>query len=95
MEQWKNAIACQMQKCSTWQQLQHLWNAITFDHTKHKQQYNNSSLPLLENIREKCQEAIFKKSQALNKEQPENSHPLEGDEKINQKQKLELDIDIS
>jgi hypothetical protein len=25
MEQWKNAVACQLQKCSTQQQLQHLW----------------------------------------------------------------------
>lgn len=95
LEQWKNAIACQMQKCSTWQQLQQLWKAIVFDHIKHQQQYNNSSLPFLENIRDKCQEIIFKKSQNLNKEPPENSHPQKGDEKAYEKHKLEADIDIS
>ena len=58
LEQWKNAVACQLQKCSTREQLQHLWNAITFDHTKHKNQYLVSALPLLENIRLQCLEAI-------------------------------------
>ncbi len=63
LEQWKNAVACQLQKCLTQEQLQHLWNAIEFDHSKHKQQYADSVLPLLKTIWEKCQEAIVKKSQ--------------------------------
>jgi hypothetical protein len=50
MEQWKNAIACQIQKCSTWQQLEHLWNAILHDHTKHNSQYDNSVFAFLEKI---------------------------------------------
>ncbi len=50
MEQWKNAIACQIQKCSTWQQLEHLWNAIVHDHTKHNCQYDNSVFPFVEKI---------------------------------------------
>ena len=50
MEQWKNAIACQIQKCSTWQQLEHLWNAILHDHTKHNSQYDNSVFSFLEKI---------------------------------------------
>jgi hypothetical protein len=54
MEQWKNAIACQLQKCSTKQQLQHLWNAIELDHTKHNQQYADSVLPFLKKIWAKC-----------------------------------------
>ncbi|MBD2016246.1 hypothetical protein H6F96_20015 [Microcoleus sp. FACHB-53] len=58
LEQWKNAVACQLQKCSTREQLQHLWNAITFDHTQHKNQYLDSVLPFLENIRLKRVEAI-------------------------------------
>ena len=58
MEQWKNAVACQLQKCSTREQLQHLWNAITFDHTKHNNQYDDSVLPFLEKIWLKCLEAI-------------------------------------
>jgi hypothetical protein len=50
LEQWKNAVACQLQKCSTREQLQQLWNAIIFDHTKHKNQYLVSVLPFLEKI---------------------------------------------
>ena len=50
MEQWKNAIACQIQKCSTWQQLEHLWNAILHDHTKHNSQYDNCVFPFLQKI---------------------------------------------
>jgi uncharacterized protein YpmS len=50
LEQWKNAVACQLQKCSTREQLQQLWNAIIFDHTKHKNQYPVSVIPFLENI---------------------------------------------
>jgi hypothetical protein len=63
LEHWKNAVACQLQKCSTRQQLQQLWNAITFDHTQHKNQYLVSVLPFLENIRLKCLEAIPKAPQ--------------------------------
>jgi hypothetical protein len=54
MEQWKNSIACQLQKCSTQQQLQHLWNAIEHDNTKHNSQYADSVVPFLKNIWAKC-----------------------------------------
>ncbi|HEY9612142.1 hypothetical protein [Allocoleopsis sp.] len=54
MEQWKNAIACQRQKCSTKQQLQHLWNAIERDRTKHNSQYPDSVVPFLKNIWAQC-----------------------------------------
>ena len=50
MEQWKNAVACQIQKCSTWQHLEHLWNAIVHDHIKHNCQYDNSVFPFVEKI---------------------------------------------
>jgi hypothetical protein len=63
LEQWKNAIACQLQKCTTREQLEHLWNAITFDHTQHNKQYVASVLPFLEKICLKCEEAIPKGSQ--------------------------------
>ncbi len=63
MEQWKNAVACQLQKCTTKQQLQHLWNAIEYDHTKHNQQYSDSVLPFLKKIWAKCQETISKLSE--------------------------------
>ncbi len=54
MEQWKNAIACHLQKCSTNQQLHSLWNAIKYDQTKHRKQYTDSILPFLKIIWEKC-----------------------------------------
>ena len=63
IEQWKNAVACQLQKFLTQEQLQQVWNAIEFDHTKHQPQYGDSILPLLKKIREKSQEAISTKSQ--------------------------------
>jgi hypothetical protein len=57
LEQWKNALACQLQKCSTWEQLEHVWNAIKFDHTKHANQYVPSAMPFLEKIWLNSQEA--------------------------------------
>lgn len=60
MEQWKNAVACQIQKSTTWQQLEDLWNAITFDHTKYNEQYADGVVPFLEKIWFKCQETIPK-----------------------------------
>ncbi len=58
LEQWKNAGASHLQKCSTWEQLEHCWNAIKFDHTKHTNQYVPSVLPFLEKIWLNSQEAI-------------------------------------
>ena len=65
LEQWKNAVACQLQKCTTWEQVEHLWNAIKFDHTQHSKQYVASVLPFLEKICLKCQEVIPKDSQEI------------------------------
>jgi hypothetical protein len=65
VEQWKNAVACQIQKCLTWEQLEHLWNAIAFDQTKHKNQYDAAVLPFLEKIRLNCQHAISNTPQNL------------------------------
>ncbi len=41
LQQWLNAVACQIQNCSTWQQLRQLWLAIEEDCKKHNKQYNN------------------------------------------------------
>jgi len=62
LEQWKNAVACQLQKCTTGEQLEHLWNAIIFDHTKHNKQYGDCVLPFLEKIRLNYQSTISKES---------------------------------
>jgi hypothetical protein len=41
LRQWQNAVACQIQNSSTWQQLRSLWLAIEDDFTKHNKQYDN------------------------------------------------------
>jgi hypothetical protein len=56
--QWKNAVACQIQKCSTWLELQYLWNALLYDQAKHNKQYDESVIPFLEKIRAKWRGAI-------------------------------------
>lgn len=55
IEQWKNAVACQLQKCSTKEQLEQLWNAIQFDHIRYNKQYAPCVLPFLEKILAQCQ----------------------------------------
>jgi hypothetical protein len=50
LQQWRNAVACQMQKCSTWQELQSVWLAIEFDYNKHKEQYDDKHYPFLSQI---------------------------------------------
>lgn len=47
LQQWQNAVACQIQKCSTWQQLRQLWLAIDDDYKRHKKQYNGEHYPSL------------------------------------------------
>ena len=62
LENWKNAVACQMQKCSNWQELQQLWSAIIQDHSKHKKQYDNAVVLFLKQIENKCRKTIQQKS---------------------------------
>ena len=47
LQQWQNAVACQIQNSSTWQQLRSLWLAIEDDYTKHKKQYDDEHYPFL------------------------------------------------
>ncbi len=47
LQQWKNAVACQIQNCSTWEQLRSLWLAIEEDLEKHKKQYDDGHYPFL------------------------------------------------
>jgi hypothetical protein len=41
LQQWLNAVAYQIQNCSTWQELRQLWLAIEQDCKKHFNQYND------------------------------------------------------
>ncbi|MEW6496627.1 MAG: hypothetical protein AB1589_29515, partial [Cyanobacteriota bacterium] len=54
LQQWRNAVAYQMQNCSTWQQLRLLWLAIEFDYKKHVKQYPDKHYPFLCKIQTKC-----------------------------------------
>jgi hypothetical protein len=47
LRQWLNAVACQIQNCSTWQELRSLWLAIEEDCQKHKKQYDDKYQPFL------------------------------------------------
>ncbi|NEO99621.1 MAG: hypothetical protein F6K58_13265 [Symploca sp. SIO2E9] len=51
LEQWKNAVACQIQKCSTVPQLQKLWREILLDYRKYKKQYEKGSRLFFRKIR--------------------------------------------
>jgi hypothetical protein len=50
LRHWFNAIAYQIQNCSTPQQLRLLWFAIENDYTKHHKQYNEKSFQFLHQI---------------------------------------------
>lgn len=45
LRQWKNAVAYQIQNCSTWQQLRCLWLVIEKDCQQHKKQYDQEYHP--------------------------------------------------
>jgi hypothetical protein len=47
LRQWLYAVACQIQNCSTWQQLRSLWLAIEDDCKQHNKQYDDEYHPFL------------------------------------------------
>jgi hypothetical protein len=50
LRQWQNAVACQIQNCSTWQQLRQLWLMIEDDYVNYQKQYNDKHYPFLSQI---------------------------------------------
>ena len=50
LQQWQNAVAYQIQNCSTWQQLRQLWLAIEEDYQQHNKQYNDDQYQFLSKI---------------------------------------------
>ncbi|MFP5274022.1 hypothetical protein [Coleofasciculus sp.] len=54
LRQWFNAIACQIQHCTTCQQLQQLWLTIERDRKRHNKQYNDQDAELLYNFWKRC-----------------------------------------
>jgi hypothetical protein len=65
LQQWKNAVACQIQNCSTWQQLRSLWLAMEEDYKKHKQQYDNEHHPFLCKIWTKCWDTLWNEQESV------------------------------
>ncbi|NEP02840.1 MAG: hypothetical protein F6K58_30160 [Symploca sp. SIO2E9] len=51
LEQWKNAVACQIQKCLDIPQLRKLWLDILKDYRKYKKQYSKEIRQFLRQIR--------------------------------------------
>ena len=64
--QWKNAVACQIQNCSTWQQLRSLWLAIENDYKQYKEQYDNEYHPFVYQIWTKCWNPLWKQQTSIN-----------------------------
>jgi len=64
LQQWQNAVACQIQNCSTSQQLRLLWIAIEDDCKKHKKQYNNKYQPFLCAIWTKRAETLWNEQES-------------------------------
>jgi hypothetical protein len=64
LRQWQNAVACQIQNCSTWQQLRSLWLAIEEDCTKHKKQYDDEHYPFLCKIWTKRWDLLWNEQQS-------------------------------
>jgi hypothetical protein len=62
LERWRNAVACQIQKCVTLEELQQLANAIRRDWKKHKKQYEDVVLKFLDRIWQQRQEAVLQLS---------------------------------
>ncbi len=50
LQQWQNAVACQIHNCTTWQQLRQLWLMIEHDYKHHNQQYGAKHYAFLCNI---------------------------------------------
>ncbi|MFB2980715.1 hypothetical protein [Microseira sp. BLCC-F43] len=65
LEQWKNAIACQIQKCETLQQLNFLKAAIYRDSKKYGKQYNDAVKLFLYQIWQKYQEKLLREREAI------------------------------
>lgn len=65
VERWRNAVACQIQKCVSLEELQQLANAIRRDWKKHKKQYDDVVLRFIEKIWDQRRRVIV---QDLNQE---------------------------
>lgn len=74
LQQWQNAVACQIQKCSTWQQLRQLWLEIETDKQNHSQQYDDKHYQFLCKIWTKAWH-----EQELRENQPTHTQKINAD----------------
>ncbi len=79
IERWRNAVACQIQKCASLAELQLLANAIRRDWNKHKKQYEDVVLRFIERIWDQRLEVIL---QDLTKESSIVNLPMRAKELI-------------
>jgi hypothetical protein len=63
LQQWQNAVACQIQNCSSCQELRSLWLEIEEDCKKHNKQYNKKYQPFLSQIWTKHWNKLWNKQQ--------------------------------
>ncbi len=59
LQQWQNAVACQVQNCTNCQQLRQLWTEIAKDYQQYSQQYDEENYPFVCNIWIKCWDRIL------------------------------------
>ncbi|MFB8792629.1 MAG: hypothetical protein U7123_28235 [Potamolinea sp.] len=67
LRQWQNAVACQIQNCSTLQQLRKLWLVIEADQKKYKKQYGKDYQLFLRKIWEKSWDLLLKEQELVQK----------------------------
>jgi hypothetical protein len=63
LQQWRNAVAYQIQNCSTCQQLRSLWFAIEEDFKKYKKQYDSKHYPFSSKIWTNCWGKLWNEKQ--------------------------------
>lgn len=66
LQQWQNAVACQLQNCANCQQLRQLWTAIANDYQRYSQQYDEGHYPFVCNIWIKCWDRILNEQELEN-----------------------------
>ncbi|HEY9650017.1 MAG TPA: hypothetical protein V6C95_05090 [Coleofasciculaceae cyanobacterium] len=59
LQEWRNAVACQIQNCSTLQQLCNMWRSIEWDEQKQHHQYPDECIPFLQKIWAKRWQALM------------------------------------
>ena len=65
LRNWQNAIACQIQKSSTWQQLQKLFSEIVEDSNKHFKQYDEPTYRFLRQIWNQRRSKVLSANRAI------------------------------